>query len=54
MRRGYANEAREAAQPQGATDDAQQAGYAVTTPDVKSAWRYLRIRGPEIGSTSAL
>ena len=24
-----------------------------TTSDMKSMWRYLRIRGPEIGSTSA-
>ena len=54
MRREGAGEAREAARPHDAADGAQQAGYAVTTPDLKSIWRYLWIRCPEIGSTSAL
>lgn len=44
----------EAARPHDAADDAQQAGYAVTTSDMKSMWRYRRIRVPPIGSTSAL
>ena len=54
VRREGAGEAREAARPHDAADGAQQAGYAVTTPDLKSAWRYRRINGPEIGWTSAL